>query len=100
MPTPSINAVEALDAATAATIQCRREKLWRIAEGRGIRVGVAYACAAIVAICATVAYFAGDRRAALILGTEFCALISFIFIGISAARRKALRELRDMNRSS
>jgi hypothetical protein len=45
---PLIDTPEALDAATASAIQSRREKLLRIAEGKGIRVRVAYACTAVL----------------------------------------------------
>jgi multisubunit Na+/H+ antiporter MnhF subunit len=96
MPSPLINTPEALDAATATAIQFRREKLMRIAEGKGIRVRVAYGCAALVGLFAVAALFAGDRTAARILGPETCMLIAFVFMITTATRRKALRELQEM----
>ena len=96
MPSPSIDTLEALDAATAAALQSRRERLLRIAEGKGIRVRVAYGCAAIVAISAVATLFAGDRSAARILAMEACMLFAFVFIVTKAARRKALSELQEM----
>jgi predicted lysophospholipase L1 biosynthesis ABC-type transport system permease subunit len=96
VPDPLINTPEALDAATAAAIQARREKLLRIAEGNGIRVRVAYSCAAIVAICAIAAFVAGDRKAAVILASQFCLVAGFVFLATTAARKKARRELQAM----
>jgi predicted lysophospholipase L1 biosynthesis ABC-type transport system permease subunit len=96
MRTPSINTPEALDAATAAALQSRRERLLRIAEGKGIRVRVAYVCAAIVALCAIAAFVAGDRKAAIILASQFCVVIGFVFLATSGVRKKALRELLKM----
>ena len=87
---------EDVDAAIAAATQTRREKLLHIAEGKGIRVRVAYACTAFVAICAVAALLAGDRLAATMLGIEASVLISVVAIAISAARRKALRELQEL----
>jgi hypothetical protein len=100
MPSPLIDTPEALDAATASAIQSRREKLLRIVEGKGIRIRVAYACTAGVAIFALAAFLAGDRLAAKILGVEACMLIGFVLVATKAARRKALRELQEMNLST
>ena len=100
MPGPLSDTAEALDAATATAMQARREKLLRIAEGKGIRVRVAYACTACVAICAVVALLAGDRLAATIQAIEACMLIGVVYFGAKAARRKALRELQEMTLST
>lgn len=62
MPSPLIDTPEALDAAIATAVQTRREKLLHIAEGKGIRVRVAYACTAFVAICAVAALWAAGKR--------------------------------------
>jgi hypothetical protein len=96
MQSPLIDSPEALDAAIATAVQTRRKKLLHIAAGKGIRVRVAYACTVFVAICAVAAFLAGDRLAATMLGIEAGALISFISIAISAARRKALRDLQEL----
>lgn len=95
MQSPLIDSPEALDAAIATAVQTRREKLLHIAAGKGIRVRVAYACTAFVAICAVAALLAGDRLAATMLSIEASVLISVVAIAISAARRKALRELQE-----
>jgi hypothetical protein len=97
MTSPVIDTYDVLDAATAAAIQSRRERLLRIANGNGIRVYVAYGCAAIVAICSIAALVAGDRKAAMILASQCCMLIVFVFFATTAARRKAVRELREMD---
>ncbi len=97
MTSPVIDTYDVLDAATAAAIQSRRERLLRIAKGNGIRVYVAYGCAAIIAICSIAALVAGDRKVAMILASQFCVLIVFVLLATNAARRKAVRELRDMN---
>jgi hypothetical protein len=96
MQSPLIDSPEALDAAIATAVQTRREKLLHIAEGKGIRVRVAYACTAFVAICAVAALLAGDRLAATMLGIEASVLSGVVAIAISAARRKALRELQEL----
>jgi predicted lysophospholipase L1 biosynthesis ABC-type transport system permease subunit len=100
MPSPTINELEALDAATAAVIQTRRGKLMRIAEGKGIRVRIAYACAAMVGLFAIAALVAGDKKAAIILSGQFCVVIGFVSFATSAARRKARRELERMKTSN
>jgi hypothetical protein len=100
VPSPLRDTPEALHAATATAIQARRERLLRIAEGKGIRIRVAYACTACVAICAVAALLAGGRLPATILGIEACMLIGVVFISIRAARRKARRELQEMKLSS
>jgi hypothetical protein len=100
MPSPLSDIPEALDAATATAMQARRERLLRIAEGKGIRIRVAYACAACVAICAVAALLAGDRLAATIQGIEASIVIGVVFISTNAARRKARRELQEMQLST
>lgn len=95
-----INTPEVLDAATAEAVQARRERLLRIAEGKGIRVRLGLGCAAIVALCAVAAFLAGERSAATILASQFCVLIGFIVIATNAARRKARRELQEMKLST
>ena len=100
MASPTINTPDALDAATAALIQFRRQKLVRIAEGRGIRVRVAYGCAALVGLFAVAAFFAGDKSAAVILALQFCVVSSFVFLVNAAARKKARQELQEMKLSA
>ena len=100
MASPMFNTPDALDAATAAAIQFRREKLMRIAEGRGIRVRVAFGCAALVGLFAVVAFFAGDKSAALLLAFQFFVVISFVSLANAAARKKARRELEEMKLSA
>jgi hypothetical protein len=100
VPSTLISTPEALDAATAAAIQTRRERLLRTTEGNGIRVRLAKGCAAIVAVCAIAAFIAGDRKAAIILASQFCVVIAFVFLASSAARKKALRELQEMKPST
>jgi hypothetical protein len=96
MPSPLIDTPEALDAAIATAAQTRRERLLHIAGGKGIRIRVAYACAAFVGLCAVAALLAGDRLAATTLAIEACVLMGVVFIAISAARRKARRELQEI----
>jgi predicted lysophospholipase L1 biosynthesis ABC-type transport system permease subunit len=100
VPSTLTSTPEAVDAATAAAIQTRRARLLRIAEGNGIRVRLAYGCAAIVAVCAIAAFMAGDRKAAIILASQFCVVTAFVFLATSAARRKALRELQEIKPST
>jgi hypothetical protein len=95
MPSPLIDTPEALDAAIATARQIRREKLLYVAEGKGIRIRVAYACTAFVALCAVAAFLAGDRLAATMLALEASILIGVVSIATQAARQKALRELQE-----
>jgi hypothetical protein len=99
MPSPLIDSPDALDAATAAARRARHDRLLRIAQGKGVRSRAGYACLAITAICAVVAFVEGGRLQALIIGTQTCLLIGFVFIGGKAARREALRKLQEMKRS-
>jgi hypothetical protein len=43
---------------------------------------------------------AGDRKAAIILASQFCVVIAFVFLASSVARKKALRELQEMKPST
>jgi hypothetical protein len=97
MPSPLIDSPEALDAAIATALRTRREKLLHIAGSKGIRIRVAYACTAFVALCAVAALLAGDRLAATMLALEAFILVGAVSIATQAARRKALRELQEMN---
>jgi hypothetical protein len=97
MQSPLIDSPEALDTAIAAAVQTRREKLLHIAGGKGIRIRVAYACTAFVALCAVAALLAGDRLAATMLTLEACILVGVVSIATQAARRNARRELQEMS---
>jgi hypothetical protein len=97
MPSPLL---ETLEAATAAAVQARREKLLRIAEGAGKRTRMAYGFTAVIVICAIVALFGDDRRAATIIGLQACWVFGVAVICNKLARRKALRELREMKLST
>jgi hypothetical protein len=100
MPGPLSNTPEALDAATATALQTRRGKLLRIAEGKETRFRVAYACTALIAICAVAALLDGGRRPATIMGIEACIVFGVVFISAKAVRKKALRELQEMKLST
>jgi predicted lysophospholipase L1 biosynthesis ABC-type transport system permease subunit len=97
MPSPLIDTPEALDAAIATAVQTRRERLLRVAGGKGIRIRVAYACTGFVALCGVAAYLAGDRLAAIILVLEACVLFGMVSFVTQAARSRARRELQEMS---
>lgn len=91
MPTPLTNTPDALDAATAASLQSRREKLLRRVRNQRIRMRIALGLSGCIAVFAFTAYLIGDYTAA-----KFCALIaliSFVFNSVSGmAARKAVLE--------
>ncbi len=100
MPSSRIATPEALDAATATAVRARREKLLRIAEGKGARtLRIAYMFIALAAICAVAALLVGDREAATIIGMQTCLAFGIVFISNQAARRKAIREVEEMDAS-
>ena len=96
MPSPSIDTPEALNAAIATARQTRRKKLLHVAEGKAIRIRLAYGCTAFVALCAVGAVWAGDRLAVALLGILAYVVVTVVCITIRAARRRALRELQEM----
>jgi hypothetical protein len=100
MAGPLIDTPDALDAATATAVRVRREKLLQIAAGKGTKRRVAYGLIVLIAVCALSAFFAGDRRAAAIIGIQACWVLGFVFIADKAARRKAQRELQEMKPST
>lgn len=91
---------DTVDAATAAALQARRDKLLRIAQGAGTRSRMAYGFTAVIAICAIGALWDGDRRAAAIIGLQACWVFGFAVISNRLTRRQALRELQEMNLST
>jgi len=99
MPIP-INAVDLLDAATAASLQSRRETLIRRVRTQKIRLLITLGLSGCVALFALAAYLIGDHAAA-----RFCAMTAYLVLGFTcitglAARKRALDALREANEPS
>jgi hypothetical protein len=95
MPIPSIETPDALDAATAASLQARREKLVRRVRNQGIRMRIALGLSGCVGLFALVAYLIGDYAAARGCAMTACIVFAFTCIAGAAARKKAVEALRE-----
>ena len=100
MPIPLIDAVDLLDAATAASLQSRREKLMRRLRIQNILVRVILGLSGCEALFAVAAYLIGDYAAARFCAVTGCILFAFAYIAQVAARKKTLDALREMDRST
>jgi hypothetical protein len=99
MPIP-INAVDLLDAATAASLQARREKLHRRVRNQEIPLLIALGLSGCVALFALAAYLIGDHAAARSLATTAYLVLGFTCITGLAARKRAIDALREANEPS
>jgi hypothetical protein len=95
MPIPLIDAVDLLDAATAASLQSRREKLVRRVRNQKIRLLIALGLSGCVALFALAAYRIGDHAAARSLAMIAYLVFTFTCITGLAARKRALDALRE-----
>jgi hypothetical protein len=100
MAGPTNYTLAGLDTATMAVRQSRRDELLRIAQNTEMRIRIAYGCTAIQAVCAIAAFLADGRRPAMIIGAQTCVVFCLIFFSAGARRKRALDELREMNRST
>ena len=99
MPSPSTDIPNALDAAIAASLQSRREKLQRRVRNQRIRMLIALGLSGCVALFALAAYLIGDHAAA-----RFCAMTAYLVFAFTcitglAARKRAVDALRDADQS-
>jgi hypothetical protein len=95
MPIPLIETPDALDAATAASLQARREKLVRGVRNQRIRMRIAFGLSGCVALFALAAYLIGDYAAARGCAMTACVVFAFTCISGAAARKKAVEALRE-----
>jgi hypothetical protein len=99
MPTPLIETADAMDAAIAATLLTRCEKLIRRVRNQRIRMRIALGLSTCIALFALTAYLIGDYAAA-----RFCAMSAFIVFAFTiitgaAARKRAVDALRKADQS-
>jgi hypothetical protein len=95
MPSPLTHIPDALDAATAASLQVRRERLLRRARNQRIRMRIALGLSGCVALFALAAYLIGDYAAARSCAMTACVVLAFTCISGAAARKKAVEALRE-----
>ena len=95
MPLPLIETPDALDAATAASLRARREKLVRGVRNQRIRMRIALGLSGCVALFALTAYLIGDYAAARSCAMTACLVFAFTYISGAAARKKAVEALRE-----
>jgi hypothetical protein len=98
MPNPLTETPDELDAAIAASLQCRREKLARRVRNQRIRMRIALGLSGCVALLALATYLMGDHAAARFCAMSACILFAFTIITGAAARKKAVDESREMDR--
>jgi hypothetical protein len=98
MPIPSIETPDALDAAAAASLHSRREKMVRRVRNQRIRMRIALGLSGCVALFALVAYLIGDYAAARGCAMTACIVFAFTCIAGAAARKKAVNALRETDK--
>lgn len=98
MPNPLTDLPDAMDAAIAASLQIRREKLVRRARNQRIRARIVLGLSGCIALFALAAYLIGDYVAARSCTIMACAVLAFTFIAGSAARKKAVDALRQADK--
>jgi hypothetical protein len=95
MPSPLI---QALDAAIAASLQTRREKLVRTIRNQRLRTGVGFSLCGCMVLGALAAFFvAHDIEASAVIAMMTCVLAGFTYVAGKAGRKKAVDSLREMN---
>jgi hypothetical protein len=98
MLSPLTDTPDALDLATAASLQARREKLLRGVRNQRIRMGIALALSGCIALFALAAYVIDDYAAARFCAMSACIVFAFTIITGSASRKRALDALRESDR--
>jgi len=101
MPSTSVNAAHALDAATAATRQFRRERLLRRVRRQRIGTRVVFGLSGCQALLGLAAFFsARDPKAAEAIAMMTCITFGFACVVGTAGRKKALDALRELDQST
>jgi hypothetical protein len=94
------SAPQELEAALAASLQSRREKLVRAVRNQRIRMRIALGLSGCVTFFALTAYVIGDHAVARGCAMTACIVFAFTFIAGAAARKKAADALREMDQST
>jgi hypothetical protein len=100
MPSPLTDIPDALDAAIAASMEARRDKLLRRVRNQRIRMRIALGLSGCIALFALTAYLVGDYAAARFCGMSACVVFAFTCIVGAAARKRAVDALREADQSS
>jgi len=95
MPIPLIDTPDTLDAATAVSVQARREKLVRRVRNQRIRMFIALGLSGCIALFALAAYLIGDHAATRFSALTACLTFAFTIITGAAARKRAVDALRE-----
>jgi hypothetical protein len=95
MPIPLIDTPDTLDAATAVSVQARREKLVRRVRNQRIRMFIALGLSGCIALFALAAYLIGDHAATRFCALTACLTFAFTIITGAAARKRAVDALRE-----
>ena len=98
MPIPLIDAVDLLDAATAASLQSRREKLVRRVRNQKIRLLIALGLSGCVALFALAAYRIHDHAAIRSLAVTAYLVFTLTCITGLAARKRAADALQEADK--
>jgi hypothetical protein len=93
MNSPLTDIPVAMDAAIAASLQIRREKLVRRARNQRIRARIALGLSGCIALFALAAYLIGDYAAARSCTIMACAVLALTFIAGAATRKRAVDAL-------
>ena len=100
MPSPLIDTPQALDAAIAANLHARREKLVRAVRNQRIRTWVSFGFLGCVVIFALVAFFsAGDHKAAAFIAMMACMAFGVTYSAGKTGQKKAIDSLKEVDRS-
>jgi hypothetical protein len=97
MTIPLIETPDALDAATAASLQNRREKLMRRVRNQRMLMRIILGLSGCEALFALAAYLNGDYAAARFCAVTGCIVFAFAYIAQTAARKKTADALREMD---
>jgi hypothetical protein len=100
MPSPVTELPDEFVAATAASLQARREKLTRRVRIQRILVRVILGLSGCEALFALAAYLNSDYTAARFCAVTGCIVFAFAYIAQIAARKKAVDALREMDQST
>jgi hypothetical protein len=95
MPIPLIETPDALDAATAASLRARREKLLRRMRNQRILMRVMLGLSGCEVLFALAAYLNGDYAVARFCAVTGCIVLAFAYIAGTSARKKAVDALRE-----
>jgi putative Mn2+ efflux pump MntP len=98
MNSPLADTPDAFDAAIAASLQARREKLMRGVRNQRIRMRIALGLSGCIALFALAAYLIGDYAAARFCAMNACVVFAFTCIVGAAARKRAVDALREADR--